>query len=99
MIVVRNVFRLKFGKAREAKALWEEARGIFKQSGAAPFRAATDLTGPFYTFVLEATHKSLADFEASTSKMMTESAEWRNWYAQFSSLVESGHREIFTLLD
>jgi len=33
MIVVRNVFQLKFGKAREALALWKEGRALFQRLG------------------------------------------------------------------
>ena len=56
MIVVRNVFRLKFGKAREAAALLKESLAIQKR--ALPdlefsTRVLTDVSGPFYTLVLE----------------------------------------------
>ena len=34
MIVIRNVFRLKFGKAREAVALFKEGIAIQKRVGA-----------------------------------------------------------------
>ena len=55
MIVIRNVFRLKFGKAREAVALMKENRAIEKRvmSGLEySSRVLTDVTGPFYTLVL-----------------------------------------------
>ena len=35
MVVIRNVFRLKFGKAREAVALFKESIAIQKRVGAA----------------------------------------------------------------
>ena len=54
MILIRNVFRLKFGKAREAVALIKEGVAIQKRAGANfAARVLTDLTGPFYTVVLE----------------------------------------------
>ena len=56
MIVIRNVFRLKFGKAREAVALFKEGIAIQKRVGAGmdfSTRLLTDVTGPFYTVVLE----------------------------------------------
>lgn len=53
MILVRNVFQLKFGKAREAAALIKENEALIKRHGGAPTRFLTDLTGPFYTLVME----------------------------------------------
>ena len=67
MIVIRNVFRLKFGKAREAVALFKEGIAIQKRVGAGSdfsTRLLTDVTGPFYTVVLEITVPNLAAFEA-----------------------------------
>jgi len=63
MVVIRNVFRLKFGKAREAVALFKEGIAIQKRVGAGSdvtTRLLTDVTGPFYTVVLEITVPSLA---------------------------------------
>ena len=60
MIVIRNVFRLKFGKAREAVALMKEGLAIQKRVMAGQefsTRILTDVTGPFYTLVLESTHE------------------------------------------
>jgi hypothetical protein len=48
MLVIRNVFRLKFGKAREAVALIKEGSAIQKRVGAghdSSTRLPTDLTG------------------------------------------------------
>ena len=45
MIVVRNVFRLKFGKARDAIALAKEVEAIGKKHGGTPSKYLTDLTG------------------------------------------------------
>ena len=64
MIVIRNVFRLKFGKAREAVPLLKEGVAIQKRAGANfSARILTDLTGPFYTVVLELTAPDLSSFE------------------------------------
>ena len=58
MIVIRNVFRLKFGKAREAVALFKEALAIQKRALTGEdftARMLTDVTGQNYTLVLEVT--------------------------------------------
>lgn len=98
MIVERNVFRLKFGAAREAVALWQEGLTTLRNAGATiDARLLTDLTGPYYTLVLELTHDSLTAMEAA-ARRETESPEWKAWYQRFVPLVESGYREIFTVV-
>lgn len=96
MILVRNVFQLKFGKAREASALIKENEALIKKHGGAPTRFLTDLTGPFYTLVMEITYPSLSDMEKSQKEIMG-SKEFSDWYQRFVPLIESGHREIFTI--
>ena len=101
MVVIRNVFRLKFGKAREAVALFKEGIAIQKRVGAGvefSTRLLTDLTGPFYTVVLEISVPNLAAFEAATPKLMGDK-DWQANYQKIAPLVESGSREIFTLVE
>ena len=65
MLVVRNTFKLKFGKAREAVALTKEGLAILKRAGLdTPVRLLTDLTGRHYTLVLEMTVKNLTEYGA-----------------------------------
>jgi len=99
VILVRDVFQLKFGKAREAKALWAEGKEIAKRVGyGAPDRVLTDLTGPYYTFVLESEHQNLAAYEESLGSTLG-AEDWGQWYQKFVPLVESGRREVFTILE
>jgi hypothetical protein len=98
MILVRDVFRLKFGRAKEATALVKEGAIIAKRVGYGAQRQLMDLTGTYYTLVLESTHESLSAWE--TSLKDTQGArEWGAWYERFKPLVESGYREIFTVLE
>jgi hypothetical protein len=99
MIVIRNVFRLKFGKTREAVALLKEAVEIQKRAGATfQTRILTDLTGPFYTVALELTAASLSAFESEAPRVMGDKDFQAN-YQKLTPLVESGYREIFTLVE
>ena len=101
MVVIRNVFRLKFGKAREAVALFKEGLAIQKRVGAGmdfSTRLLTDVTGPFYTVVLELTVPSLGAFEGEAPKLMGDK-DWQANYQKVSALVESGTREIFTVVE
>jgi len=99
MIVVRNVFRLKFGKAREALAIMKD--GIAIQKGLAPEgspRLLTDITGRHYTLVLEMTMPNLAALEAMVPRVFGDKNFQAN-YQKMVPLVESGHREIFSIVD
>ena len=101
MILIRNVFRLKFGQAREAIAAWKEGRAIAERAGVGGgrYRLLTDLAGPaFYTRVLEGTYASLADLEQSAQALMAV-PEWRAWYPRATALSAGGHREILNLVD
>ena len=98
MILVRNVFQLKFGKAKDAKALMKEGARISKKVGYGAQRHLMDVTGAFYTLVLESTHESLAAWEAAMGDAQA-TKEWAAWYEKLKPLVESGHREIFTILE
>jgi hypothetical protein len=101
MILVRNIFRLKFGQAREAIAAWKNGLEIAERAGGGQgrYRLLTDLAGPdFYTLVLEGTYESLAEFEQSAQALMG-MPEWRAWYPQVMALSEGGHREILTIVE
>ena len=97
MILVRDVFRLKFGKARDALAVWKEMAELGKRTGAMPApRILTDLVGPYYTLVMETTAKDLQAWEADMKKGMGDPG-MHTLYQKFTPLVDSGYREIFTV--
>ena len=100
MIVIRNVFQLKFGKAKEGAALMKEGMAIQKRvlTGVEfSTRLLTDVTGPFYTLVLELTVPSLADFESHAPRIFGDKDFQAN-YQKMAVLVESGYREVFTVV-
>jgi len=100
MVVIRNVFRLKFGKTKDALALMKEGLAIQKRvlsDVEFSTRVLTDLTGPFYTVVLELTVPSFAAFEANAPKLFANS-DWQANYQKMSPLVESGYREVFSVV-
>ena len=99
MIVVRNTFRLKFGKAKEALAILKDGLAIQKRVGVdVSQRLLTDLTGDFYTVVFELTLPNLAAVEGTMSKVMS-NAEWQANYQKFVALVESGERQIYSVVE
>lgn len=97
MLVVRDVFNIKFGRMREALELWQEGKQHIMNNTTAPPRLMTDLTGDYYTLVLESQFNNLADYEQAMQTEM-QKQDWRNWYQKFTPLVESGRREMFNVV-
>ncbi len=101
MIVVRDIFRVKFGQAKEATALWKQAIQLLTQLGfgVRGARLLTDLAGPsYYTFVLETSYDSLAQWEQAHVNARG-NADWRKLYQQIMPLTEEGRREILTVIE
>src|SRR4051812_6708235 len=101
MIVVRDVFRVKFGKAKDVTALWKQATGLLRQSGygAKDTRLLTDLAGPaYYTIVLETTFESLAKWEQA-GQAVKSNTQWGEVYQKIIALTEEGRREIYTVIE
>ena len=98
MILVRNSFQLKFGMAKEAKARMKEGLAFIEAMGVKDNRVCLDVTGPFYTLVLENTFDNLGAFEKGMAKLGKDKA-WQQWYASLCELVISGHREIYTIVE
>src|SRR4029077_5377761 len=100
MIVVRVVFRLKFGQSKDATAHWREAAKALGESGygVVAVRLLTDMAGaPYYTLVLESTFNSVADWEKA-HLAARDNATWKALYARIIPLTESGHREILSVI-
>lgn len=98
MIQVRDIFQVKFGRMKEAKEIWKEMFKLMPAHGGSKPRLLTDLTGQYYTLVLESTFKDLTDYEAFSRQGMS-APELGALYGKFIPLVDSGRREIFTILD
>lgn len=96
MIVVRDIFQVKFGRMKEAIAFWKEMQKASPQPPETLPRVLTDFTGPYYTLVLEGTFKDLADYERYLHREMTGDAG-ELYHKKFVPLVDSGRREIFTV--
>jgi hypothetical protein len=96
MILVRDIFQVKFGRMKEAKEVWKEMLKLFPGQGRP--RLLTDLTGPYYTLVLEAAYKDLGDYQAFSQKEMAVQGMGA-LYQKFVPLVDSGRREMFTVLE
>jgi hypothetical protein len=93
MYIIRDIFYLRFGHYKAAKALLDDAINRKMMPQAQATRILSDFTGDAYRLIFEEGHETLADYE----KMLTESMrtdEWQNWYEDFKQHVERSHREI-----
>ena len=97
MILVRNIFRMKFGQAKPAVAAFQEVRTVMKQHGLKSSRLLTDLVGTSYTLIHEIEFDSLTAFEQEMKKI-TGSGEWRARYEAFMPFCESGSREMYNVV-
>ena len=95
MILVRNVFQAKFGKADELVSVFIQMQQVLSEA-ADNQRILTDLSGPFYTVVLETEVESLAEWERGRAEMFA-NPEFGAVFARTIDLVESGHAEYYTI--
>jgi NIPSNAP len=100
MVVVRDVFRIKFGQTKEATALWKEAMAALQKSGYGTqnIRLLSDLVGTaYYTIIMESTYGSLAEWEQAHLAAKT-NTQWRSLYEKIIPLTEKGYREILNVV-
>jgi hypothetical protein len=98
MIVVREVLSLKFGKAKEAKALMLESKKFMSDDMLKRSRVLVDLVGHAYTMVFETSYNNLSEFEKETPAIFGK-PEWQQWYQKMIPLVDKSYREIFTIVE
>jgi hypothetical protein len=71
---------------------------IEKKYGYGPDRLLTDLTGPYYTLVMETTYANMTEFEKAFKNLLG-NKEFGEWYQKMVPLVESGRREMYTVVE
>jgi|JRYD01.1.fsa_nt_gb hypothetical protein len=98
MIVVREVFQLHYGKAREAIALAKEMIAASPSMSGSQPRLLTDAVGRYYTLVMEMEYPSLAAFENSMTEEFARD-RMRDLNARFVPLVMEGRREVFRVVE
>lgn len=93
MYIIRDIFQLKFGHFREAKALLEKAKAQGLLPDGHDIRALSDFTGGSYRLILEEGFETLAAYEQGLTEGMSQSG-WQDWYAAFKPHVAHSYREI-----
>ena len=100
MLVVRQVFRAKYGRGDELVALFQEFNTRMREEGEAgpSFRILTDASGTFFTVVTEVEVESFAAWEGSFRASMAR--PWMgDWFGRMMPLVESGSREFYNVVE
>jgi len=98
MLLIRDVFRCKPGKAKQ---LVEKLRATFPstedQDGFRNSRLLVDYVATYWTVVWEAEVESLEQFERHMAGYSAR-PEVREAMAGYLDLVDGGHREIFRIV-
>lgn len=97
MYIVRDIFHLRFGAYKEAKALLDEAYSKGLLPDAKSSRVLSDFTGDSYRLIFEEGYDSLAEYEKFLAESMNK-ADWKKWYEKFKQHIASNHREILKLV-
>jgi hypothetical protein len=101
MIVVRDIFRVKFGRSKEVTDLFKQGMVIAKRAGlgALGLRLLTDLAGePYYTLIMETTYESAAAWEQA-GLAVRGNPEWRSWYQRVVPLIDGGERKMYSVVE
>jgi hypothetical protein len=98
MIVVRDVFQIEPEKMKQAKDEIKKHRQLTTPLGYRMTRVMTDLTGEYYTLVLESEFSGLAEYEKALKNIFADKG-WQESYGRLRKSVRSGRREIYTVVD
>lgn len=99
MIISRTAFRLRFGQAAPAIALWKEIMDADMGNAPVPkppMWLLTDLSGPNYTLVTELHMRGFTDMEPDQHIWST-NTRIRELYPRFVPLCEASTTELFHL--
>ncbi len=96
MIIEKNIFRIKFGKMKEAKTLWSEMIKALKPDGDFKLRVLTDLTGPAYTLVMELELKDFLHMNLIHEKWKS-NQRVAELYQKFILVCDSSERILYNL--
>jgi hypothetical protein len=96
MLVIRNVFHCKPGKAKDLVQVFKNAATHMQATGAGNSRVMTDIAASFWTVIFETEAESLEAFEKQFALYGTK-PEVQNAMKGYMDFVERGHREIWRI--
>lgn len=97
MIIQRNIFRLKFGKAKEALTVWKQILEELQKDGrfTPQCRLMTDVTGESYTLIMEMNIKSLMDVNPLNRVWAINTQARTLYHEKFVPLCESARQDMY----
>jgi hypothetical protein len=98
MIIEKNTFYLKFGKAKEAIAIWKKILEESKKSNlkSPEMRLLSDISGSAYTLVLEMHIGSMIDINSKHVVWATHPT-FQELYQQFIPLCDRAERAYYKI--
>lgn len=94
MLLIRDVFRAKPGRAKNLVNTFKQASPFMEAEGFSNVKIMTDVVANYWTVVLEAEVASLDHFEKHM-RGFTSRPEVSEIMKGYMDNVEGGHREIF----
>ncbi len=98
MILVRNVFQVKWNKMDEVLAGMAQMRSLSEDLGRPRQRVLTDLGGPMFTLVVEMEVESVDQWQQQQQQMFSD-PKWQAAAANMPDVFESGRTEFYTIHD
>ncbi len=95
MLLIRDVFRTKPGKAKELVKKFKQVMPLM-ETKLKNTRIMTDIVSTYWTVVVESEVESLADFEKE-ARTTTAPDEVKEIMKDYMTLVDGGHREIYMI--
>jgi hypothetical protein len=99
VIIQRNIFRLRFGKAKEAIAIWKEIIESLSKDGRfhPQTRLMTDITGESYTLILEMNIKSFLEVNPLNHVWAINKEVHELYHQKFVPLCESAKQDLYKI--
>ncbi len=94
MVVLRRVFRCKYGTAGEVAELCRQVDGKLGKYGFGAGRVLTDLSGESHVVVWETPFASLKALEEARRRVLA-SPEWEAWNAAAAPMIKSAARDFW----
>jgi len=91
-----NIFSLQFGKAKDSLAIWNEILDEVQNIGGPPLRLLTDIVGPSYTLIVEATHPRFTDVNPKVEFWFA-NEKLKSLHQKFTQFVANAQRDYLNV--
>jgi hypothetical protein len=99
MYLIRDLFSAKPGKAGELVKKFKRAAPLMDEEGKYKYRIMTDISGPYWTVIMETEMPDLNEFVKETRGGGKPMPEVEEIMKDYHELVTGGKREIYLIED